>query len=67
LMDTYIIKLISVLLTTELSSHIFLTTSLEYGTLARHGGLKRKMFGVSGGGDVGQLPNEPNPFHSETR
>jgi hypothetical protein len=53
--NAYITKLILVSLTTELSRYIYHTTSLEYHKLARHRGLKRKMFGVSGGGDVGQL------------
>ena len=46
--DAYIINLILVSLTIELLRHIFLATSLEYHTLARHRGLKRKMFGMWG-------------------
>jgi len=35
--------------------HVYLATLSEYNTSARHEGLKRKMFGMSDGGDVGRL------------
>jgi len=49
---TYMINL---LLTAEPQRHITLIILPEYDTSARHEELKRKMFDMSGGGDVGQL------------
>ena len=52
------INMVSTSLTTELQSHTDIGTLSEYiicWQLVRNGGLKRKMFGVLGGEDMGQL------------
>ena len=51
----YVINLSSALLTAKLHRHITLAILSEYDLSARHEEPKRKMFGASGGGNVGQL------------
>jgi hypothetical protein len=52
---TYIIYLTARTLTTKLTGQVMMATLTVYNTSERRKELKRKMFGMSDGGDLGQL------------
>jgi hypothetical protein len=52
---TYVIYLTAMTLTTELTGQVMMAILTVYNTSERHTELKRKMFGMSDRGDLGQL------------
>ena len=55
------------MITTRLTRHTVIATLMEYIVSERSAALKRKMFGMSDGGDLGQILNFQVQQVSETK